>query len=270
MTKNTIGLLALMTILTSCGGDGATQNTNNDIQKVEEINDDSGDNDDRHLDEGENSSFGFSEPESKHFSSGNLGTWATYYYLAKVSTVSASEGYALRDLNGNALGPYLSREDWCTAALEGSVYVKDDDTTYNYAGTASSNSVDCGSYYNYNTSRTKFRVANGHYGDGVRGYKLVPFRTIAVDPDVIPYGSVVYIPSAKGRVITLSSGEQVVHDGYFFAGDTGGAIEDNHIDVYLGPTAKNPFDFITSSEKGTFSAYIVSDHEVNDYLTNIH
>lgn len=44
-------------------------------------------------------------------------------------------------------------------------------------------------------------------------------RTIAVDPSVIPYGSRVKIPA--------------LGNGTFIAEDTGGAINGNHIDVYM-------------------------------------
>jgi 3D (Asp-Asp-Asp) domain-containing protein len=53
------------------------------------------------------------------------------------------------------------------------------------------------------------------------------YRSIAVDPGVIPLGSRVYIPAYK-------------HDGYggwFVAQDTGGAIGGRHIDVYRSPPA---------------------------------
>lgn len=52
---------------------------------------------------------------------------------------------------------------------------------------------------------------------GASGRVLIPGYSIAVDPDVIPYGTTVYI---DGR-------EYVAHD-------TGGAIEGNRIDIYMG------------------------------------
>ena len=48
------------------------------------------------------------------------------------------------------------------------------------------------------------------------GTKPKEGRTIAVDPTVIPYGSIVYIQDY----------------GYFIAEDCGGAIKDNRIDIY--------------------------------------
>ena len=51
------------------------------------------------------------------------------------------------------------------------------------------------------------------------------YRSIAVDPGVIPLGSRVYIPAYR-------------HDGYggwFVAQDTGGAIGGHHVDVYRTP-----------------------------------
>ncbi len=197
--------------------------------------------------------------------------WATYYYLPKVQSLSS--GYPLRDMSGRSIGPILSHKNWCFAAMEGSVHVVGADgkgVTYNYAGTADGYEVNCKAYFSWNVSRTKFKLARGEWGDGVRRYKLIPYRTIAVDPNVTPYGSIVYIPAARGTVITLPDGSQTTHDGYFFAGDTGGAIKGTHIDVYIGTAKRNPFSWVKSRESGTFEAYIVNDPIIREKLTNIH
>jgi 3D (Asp-Asp-Asp) domain-containing protein len=73
-------------------------------------------------------------------------------------------------------------------------------------------------------------VRDAPYGIGEDGYRLIPFRTIAVDPKVIKLGTVLYIPALKG--IRLPSGE--VHDGFVFAHDTGQGIDGNRIDVFVG------------------------------------
>lgn len=213
--------------------------------------------------------FDFSLPEYQ--GSGGRDLWATYYYLPEVSSLNS--GYPLRDMEGASLGPVLSLKNWCFAAMEGSVRVIDSNgtgVTYNYAGTADGNEVNCSRFFSWNVSRTKFKVARGQYGDGVRSFKLVPYRTIAVDRTKIPYGSIVYIPSARGNEVTLPDGTKTLHDGYFFAGDTGGAIKGTHIDVYIGVAKKNPFSWVKSTASGTFKAYIVGDQLIQEKLKNIH
>jgi 3D (Asp-Asp-Asp) domain-containing protein len=63
-----------------------------------------------------------------------------------------------------------------------------------------------------------------------RGSTLVlrPYRTLAVDPRLIPRGSRVYIPAYR-----------TVTGGWFVAEDTGGAIIGRHVDVYRRPTRIN-------------------------------
>jgi 3D (Asp-Asp-Asp) domain-containing protein len=68
------------------------------------------------------------------------------------------------------------------------------------------------------------------FGLGLDGYKLIPYRTLAVDPKVIRPGTVLYIPALDG--VRLPSGE--IHDGFFFAHDEGQGIEGNRIDVFVG------------------------------------
>ena len=51
------------------------------------------------------------------------------------------------------------------------------------------------------------------------------YRSIAVDPSVIPLGSRVYIPAYAHDG----------HGGWFVAQDTGGAINGRHVDVYRNP-----------------------------------
>ena len=51
------------------------------------------------------------------------------------------------------------------------------------------------------------------------------YRSVAVDPRLIPRGSRIYIPAYRA-----------VNGGWFVAQDTGGAIIGRHIDVYRPPT----------------------------------
>jgi 3D (Asp-Asp-Asp) domain-containing protein len=73
-------------------------------------------------------------------------------------------------------------------------------------------------------------VKHAAYGIGEDGYKLIPYRTIAVDPNVIKLGTVLYLPALKG--IRLPSGE--VHDGFVLAHDTGQGIVGDRIDLFVG------------------------------------
>ncbi|MCW3066646.1 MAG: hypothetical protein JWN32_3818, partial [Solirubrobacterales bacterium] len=55
---------------------------------------------------------------------------------------------------------------------------------------------------------------------------LAPYRTLAVDPRLIPRGSRVFIPFYRRNGLG---------SGWFVAGDTGGAIIGRHLDVYRPP-----------------------------------
>ncbi len=201
--------------------------------------------------------------------------WATWYNLHQSNDIGATtSAKAIRDLSGRRLGPYLAHRDWCFAAMEGSALVKTQNgrfATYNYAGTSSSYQVDCGKYFPHRLGGTKFTLAKGAFGDGVKGYKLVPYRTVAVDSSQkIPYGTVLYVAEARGTPIRLPDGTTVKHDGYFFAADTGGAIKGKHIDVFLGLAKANPFKWIKSSSKGTFKARIIKDAKLRGHLEKFH
>lgn len=75
--------------------------------------------------------------------------------------------------------------------------------------------------FNIVTQAKELKVeATAYCGDGITsiGTKPTPYRTIAVDPKVIPYGSIVYIPEYKAL---------------FRAEDTGSAIKGKRIDIFL-------------------------------------
>lgn len=68
------------------------------------------------------------------------------------------------------------------------------------------------------------------FGLGAPGYRLIPYRTVAVDPKRIKLGSVLYVPALVG--VRLPSGE--AHDGFVFAHDIGQGITGNRIDLFVG------------------------------------
>lgn len=207
-----------------------------------------------------------------------LKLWSTFYFVHQAKASSASGAVPLRDPGGNPLGPKLVKKDWCNAALEGTVRVEDPVNifeTYNFAKRGSTVQTNC-SFPSLPTAtvqamnRSLFALAKGPYGDGAGDFILVPYRTIAVDKSVIPLGTVIYIPDAKGKEIVLPSGNKVKHDGYFFAADVGGAIKNNHIDSFLGITDKNPFSHVRSSATATFKAFVIKDSQIQDNLKKLH
>lgn len=206
--------------------------------------------------------------------------WATHYFVHAASATPT--GLPFKDKSGNVVSDNVSPRDWCAAAIEGTVQVtfNAQPRTLNYAGLAKKSQVDCAAVLKIDpvkkpwitsVGRSYFAPAGGPYGDGVKGYRLVPFRTIAVDNTVLPFGTVVYVARARGVSVTLPSGTVVQHDGYFFAGDTGGAIKGRHIDVFCGTTSANCFPgFIASDEARTFEARVVTDSAVVEALRALH
>jgi 3D (Asp-Asp-Asp) domain-containing protein len=97
-----------------------------------------------------------------------------------------------------------------------------------------------GGYWTNRTGGVTFPLLAGGWWHGA-GRRYVPlpgvtfargpslplsfYQSIAVDPNVIPLGSRVYVPAYRNDG----------HGGWFIAQDTGGAISGTHIDVYRSP-----------------------------------
>jgi 3D (Asp-Asp-Asp) domain-containing protein len=219
------------------------------------------------------SDFNYNSPDSLSKLK-KIDLWATQYYIHQFRS---NGNIPFVDVNGKNIGMYADTCDFCEASLEGTAFITDslgNIIVLNYAETGSKTFVDCRKCAKYTKSKLKVDswgktrwVVSKEYGDGVKNYKLIPYRTIAVDENFIPYGTVIYIPQAKGDTIELPNKVKVVHDGYFFAGDTGGAIKNNHIDIFTGIFKGNPFeDVIKSNSTGKFDAYLVTDKNIIDSL----
>jgi len=65
------------------------------------------------------------------------------------------------------------------------------------------------------------------------GCKVVAMRTVAVDKNLIPKRSVLFIKETVGMKMPDGS----VHDGYWYASDVGGAIKGKRIDLFTGAGA---------------------------------
>jgi len=67
------------------------------------------------------------------------------------------------------------------------------------------------------------------------GCKVVAMRTAAVDKNLIPKRSVLFIKETVGMKMPDGS----VHDGYWYASDVGGAIKGKRIDLFTGAGARS-------------------------------
>ncbi|MBC7690518.1 MAG: hypothetical protein H7222_02005 [Methylotenera sp.] len=76
----------------------------------------------------------------------------------------------------------------------------------------------------------RWTTTRHEFGRGVGDCPLIPFHTIAVDPERIPLGSVVYIPGTEGMRLPDGS----IHDGVWRAEDIGSAILKDRMDLFVG------------------------------------
>ncbi|MEJ7600171.1 MAG: 3D domain-containing protein [Kofleriaceae bacterium] len=80
-----------------------------------------------------------------------------------------------------------------------------------------------------------FKVTAAQWGTAGTGRQLQPFRTVAVDPDIVKLGSLLYVPLLEGRVMPgRAPWGGYVHDGCVVADDTGGGIKGRQIDLFVG------------------------------------
>lgn len=208
------------------------------------------------------------EPPPEDALGRNLRLWATHYHTPSVTpaaeTISAA--FPLLGRNGQPISPPLTHRDWCEAALQGSASITQNGIASAYVFVDANGPVqancdqwlgDLSAGIRNATRRARFMQVNHPLGCGVRNHPLMPFRTIAVDPAVIPLESVVFVPELRGRAFTWQ-GRDFVHDGYLFAGDRGGAIRGAHIDVFLVEAGAGPLeDLFASTANRTFAAHIV-------------
>ena len=156
--------------------------------------------------------------------------WNTYYYLAqerdhagepKDAPLLSAECTYLADV------PKKFHDDLC---IEGSGLLADG-RVVNYSRSCTRDcfaAVPCG--------RKRYKICyqvldpkRYPYGMGSQGRVLEPDLSIAVDPKVIPLGTVLYLPELDGAV---PPGRSAPHDGCVRADDVGGAIKGDHIDIF--------------------------------------
>ena len=81
-----------------------------------------------------------------------------------------------------------------------------------------------------NGKEIRWRIcpADAPFGYGLEDRKLEAFKSVAVDPTVVPMGSKLYIPAARGAELP----DGTIHNGVFNAVDVGDAIKNRRIDVF--------------------------------------
>lgn len=86
---------------------------------------------------------------------------------------------------------------------------------------------------------SRFRISSSKYGLGTTGCRLIPYRTIAVDPRFVKLGTTVYIPQLKRARLP----DGTIHDGMFIAADRG-HFRGAHVDVFVGAGSRNTRPFL--------------------------
>ncbi len=203
----------------------------------------------------------------------DLRLWATHYHKPVFSAAAkgAAGAVPLLGRTGAPISAPLRREDWCAAALQGSLSIRaanGAETAYAFIDDNGAEQTNCDDQLGNlsdgvkrATRRARFRSITHAQGCGSRHIPLLPFRTVAVDADIIPLESVIYAPDLRGMTFRYD-GKLYVHDGYLFAGDRGGAIHGKHIDIFTAPGKDDPFPGVISSTAAkTFQAHIVEPED---------
>jgi 3D (Asp-Asp-Asp) domain-containing protein len=169
------------------------------------------------------------------------------------------------------LGVMLSEQDFCEAALQGTVEVEG--IRYSVSGKGRENQAscappqyDCPRCAGYALGRNRFVRVDSDRGAASKTYGLVAYRTVAVRAGGLPLGTVLYIPAARG--LRMPNGKR--HDGYFFVADIG-AMRSTQLDLFADKK-KLSWNIIGSgtARSKTSTAYIVTNPTIVKSLKAAH
>lgn len=153
-----------------------------------------------------------------------LGTFKlTYYWLADHSRYPGSATHAVYDSACRELAtvtPAFAK----ALALEGTGQLADGRVINVHSACACEHSP------------CFFEADDAHpWGYGVANRSLTPFRSVAVDRELLSIGQTLYVAELDGVVIpAIASHPQFTHDGCVVADDVGGGITDKHLDLFAG------------------------------------
>jgi len=202
----------------------------------------------------------FSLPKAKTDGLKKLTLHVSQYYVVHAEP---DAGIELLDPADAPLGVQISSDDFCTAALQGTVEVSG--VLYSVAGKGRRSLVNCAlpqyacpRCAAFNLGQNRFVKLMSADGLGAKTFGLVPYRTVAVKADGLKLGTVLYVPAARG--LKLPNGKK--HDGYFFVADIG-AMHSSQIDLYTGwkPLPWKILGSGTIRSRGV-TAYVVTDPAV--------
>lgn len=78
----------------------------------------------------------------------------------------------------------------------------------------------------------ELEAARFPWGRGATGRAITPLLTVAVDTDVVPMNTPIFIPEYEG--VPRDPEGRALHDGCFIAQDRGVRIKGRHVDVFTG------------------------------------
>lgn len=100
-----------------------------------------------------------------------------------------------------------------------------------------------------------FLPAGIKWGTGSSGLPLSPFRMVAVDPELIKMGSLLYVPELDGlRMPGRPPAGGFIHDGCVVAADVGGAIKGKQLDLFVARRAY----YVGLARRGSSHAWATS------------
>lgn len=164
------------------------------------------------------------EPDDPEPEPRKLGTFqVTYYWMAEArdkgpATVSIYKRKTCKQL------AKVSKSFAHRLALEGTGKLRDG-RVVNTAGSCKCGSSPC--FFVVKKSKK--------WGVGVGKRPLVPYRSVAVDPGIVPVGTMLYIPQLDG--LTMPGHAPYggfVHDGCVRADDRGGNVNGKQLDLFMG------------------------------------
>ena len=143
---------------------------------------------------------------------------ATLYMIALESDYPAGADASFQSAAGKALHK-TSKQFLAAAALQGTAQLNDGRVLM----------ID-----GRHKGAPRWKQSPEGYAIGSSGCKLIPFRSAAVDRRIVPIGSQLMIEETRG--MKLPNG--AIHDGVWYALDTGGRIRNNRVDLFVGAGKK--------------------------------